>query len=56
MALDDGLKEVYFDEYCQTCEYKDIKESEDPCDECLDEPVNQYSHKPVRYKAKKKKK
>lgn len=53
MALDDGLKFVHFDHYCPMCEHKNVKESEDPCDECLNEPVNQYSHKPVRYEKKK---
>lgn len=55
MALDDGLKFVHFDEYCSTCEHEKVKESEDPCDECLNEPVNQHSHKPMWYKAKEKK-
>ncbi len=46
----DGLKEVYFDQYCSSCKYKDLTESDDPCWGCLDEPVNTYSHKPVMYK------
>lgn len=52
MSLIDSLKEVYFDQYCKTCQYKDVDESEDPCDECLNEPVNSYSHKPVNYEEK----
>ena len=48
----DGMKEVYFDEYCKTCKHFDKKEHEKPCYECLDEPVNQYSHKPVKYEEK----
>lgn len=48
----DGLKEVYFDEYCKTCEFYNSKEDEEPCAECLNEPVNQYSHKPVKYSKK----
>ena len=52
MSLIDGLKEVYFDQYCKTCQHKDVDESEDPCDECLNEPVNSYSHKPVNYEEK----
>lgn len=50
--MDDNYKEVYFDEYCETCEYKDLKESDDPCDECLAEPARVDSHKPLKYKAK----
>ena len=49
----DGIyKEVYFDQYCKTCEYKDLAESEDPCYDCLHEAVNFESHKPVNYKEK----
>lgn len=45
----EGMKEVYFDQYCPKCVHKDVAESESPCDECLSEPVNQNSHKPVKY-------
>ena len=43
------LKEVYFDNFCAQCQYKDNAENESPCDECLSEPVNEYSHKPVKF-------
>ena len=49
----DGYKEVYFDKYCETCEFKDRKEYEDPCYECLAETVNLYSHKPVYWREEK---
>lgn len=52
MDFDDTFKEVYFNIYCDTCKYKNTKEDDDPCDECLGEPVNLYSHKPVRWKDK----
>lgn len=45
----DGMKEVYFDRYCKTCRHAKKTEDESPCDECLAEPVNQYSHKPFKY-------
>lgn len=48
----DERKEVYFDKYCSYCEYKDLKEYKDPCHECLSNPVNLYSHKPVKFKSK----
>ena len=48
----DDYKEVYFDKYCEACEYKDAPETEDPCAGCLDNPINLYSHKPVNYKEK----
>lgn len=50
--MSDGLKEVYFHEYCKTCAHKDSKETEEPCTECLDETVNIESHKPVRWEEK----
>ena len=45
-------KEVYFHQYCKTCKYKTRSEVLDPCNECLDEPVNLNSHRPVRWEEK----
>lgn len=45
-------KMVEFDKYCETCEYKDLKESKDPCHECLSNPTNVGSIKPMNYKKK----
>lgn len=42
-------KEVYFNEFCHKCKFKDIEETKPPCDDCLEEPVNEYSHKPVKF-------
>ena len=50
--MEESYKEVYFDQYCKTCEHEKLKEIDDPCDECLNNPVNLYSHKPVNYKKK----
>lgn len=47
--MNDGLKEVYFEQYCQTCKNKDVAEADEPCFECLAEPANVDSHRPVRY-------
>lgn len=46
----EGYKEVYFDKYCNICKNKNVKESKDPCNECLSNPINLYSHKPINYK------
>lgn len=46
-------KFVEFDEYCNKCVNKDKAESEDPCFECLENPVNIGSHKPVKFEEKK---
>lgn len=43
-------KEVYFNEYCNRCIYYSTAESMDPCDECLSQPVNEDSHKPLYFK------
>ena len=48
--MEDCYKEVYFGEYCNKCKYNDRSEDEDPCYECLENPVNLYSHKPVKFK------
>lgn len=45
-------KEVYFGDYCKTCKYEKNLESEDPCYDCLNEPVNEDSHKPIRWEEK----
>ena len=42
-------KEVYFAQYCKTCKYKDVDDVKDPCNDCLSEPCNLHSHKPVKY-------
>lgn len=44
-------KFVEFDKYCSTCKYKDCKDTkgEEPCNECLDNPINDYSKKPINY-------
>lgn len=49
--MEDTYKEVYFDQYCKTCKHLSKKEEEEPCAECLNEPVNLYSHKPVNWEA-----
>lgn len=42
-------KEVYFDQYCKSCKYHGLEESKDPCNDCLTEPSNTNSHKPMNY-------
>ena len=50
--MEQKLKEVYFDRYCSTCKHVNEPEHEDPCNECLTNPGNWDSHKPVNYKPK----
>lgn len=40
---------VDFALYCPKCKYWPTDESEDPCNRCMSEPVNEYSAKPVCY-------
>lgn len=47
--MEDIYKEVYFHDYCKSCKHLTLSEEEDPCDECLENTVNLYSHKPVKY-------
>lgn len=42
-------KEVLFNEYCVKCKYYNVKEADDPCCDCLAEPSNTDSHKPVYF-------
>lgn len=42
-------KEVYFDQYCKSCKHHGLEESKDPCNDCLAEPGNTNSHKPMNY-------
>ena len=45
-------KIVDFHEFCKKCEHFEKDEVDDPCFDCLDEPVNEYSHRPVYFKEK----
>lgn len=44
--------EVDFWKYCKTCRHLETEESEEPCCDCLEEPVNIDSRKPVKYEAR----
>lgn len=50
--MEDIYKEVHFNHYCMTCKHQNLPETEDPCFDCLNEPVNLYSHKPVKWEEK----
>ncbi len=52
MSGTNNTKFVDFLTYCETCKHKNLKESEEPCDECLENPVNFDSHKPVKWEKK----
>lgn len=50
--MDENYKEVYFGEFCKTCKHQTLAEDVEPCHDCLNEPANLYSHKPVRWEEK----
>lgn len=50
--MSDSYKEVYFNQYCILCKHKACSEETEPCSECLTNPVNACSHKPVKYEEK----
>lgn len=45
-------KEVFYYEYCSKCKYWPLNEDDEPCDECLNQPYNEHSHKPIMFKPK----
>ena len=47
-------KIVYYNEYCKSCKHKNLPETEEPCDTCLENPVNEDSHRPVMWEEGKK--
>lgn len=53
--MENRLKEVDFHKYCKKCKHRDKHESEDPCWDCLDQPVNEDSKKPIYFEDRDKK-
>lgn len=47
-----SYKEAHFYEYCKKCKNRDVSNTEEPCDECLSEPTNLNTHRPVKYETK----
>ena len=50
--MEQQTKEVYFDQYCKTCQHEELLEDNIPCRECLEWPYNYDSHKPVNWVGK----
>lgn len=48
---EEEYKIVKFDQYCKTCKHwKENDEGHEyPCNECLENPTNLYSHRPVNW-------
>jgi hypothetical protein len=47
MDIDSHLHIVDYETYCATCKHRDDDAFLDPCNDCLNEPVNADSKKPV---------
>ena len=48
--MENIYKEVDFKTYCKTCEYNELEEKFAPCNDCLAEPMNANSAKPIYWK------
>ena len=42
-------KEVYFNKWCPKCRHFKLPENEEPCEECLSNPSQIDSHKPLKF-------
>ena len=47
-------REVKYDKFCPTCKHEKKPETGGPCAECMDEPLNLYTEKPVKWEEKEK--
>ena len=45
-------KEVFFDQYCKKCTHYNEPDTSEACNECLTQPTNEDSHKPVGFDPK----
>ena len=45
-------KIVEYEKYCDKCKHKDVNEVKDPCHECLENPTNIHSKKPINFEEK----
>ena len=43
------VKLVEFNSWCERCKHYDKDEADDPCFDCLCDPVNVASHKPTKF-------
>lgn len=50
--MSNDIQFVDFETYCKTCKYEVVKETHDPCNECLDICAKESSNKPEKWEAK----
>ena len=49
VVSEDELHEVNYAKYCAKCKYSSYPDYSDECNDCLYEPMNAYSRKPVNF-------
>ena len=49
MSECNNKKEVFYAEYCGTCKHYMEPETCEKCNDCLNQPYNYDSHKPINY-------
>ena len=52
---DQDYRIVDFATYCPKCKNWKTEENEEPCNECLEHPMNLYTDRPVKFEEKEKK-
>lgn len=51
--ISEDQREVRFDLYCEKCAHKGVDDVKEPCNECLDNPMNVHTDRPIKYEEKK---
>lgn len=55
MPIEQEYQEVYFGAFCKMCKHwVEGDEQKEPCFECLENPINLYTSRPVKYEPKEK--
>lgn len=52
--MENNMKLVFFDEYCEKCKYRELEEEEYPCFECLSVAAREFTHVPEKFEEIKK--
>ena len=53
--MENQVKFVEFNIYCQRCKYRNLNEAQDPCNKCLDIGARENTHVPEYWEAENKK-
>ncbi len=47
--MDKNVKHIVrYDRWCEQCKHKDTPENNEPCEDCLNNPINE-TEKPLRF-------